>query len=194
MSEVSRRAILRDAAMAVTAGTLTPLMGQQVHGIAGAAPDAPRCLTEHEFRTLHLLSGLILPAEKDSPGAMEVGAAAWIDLMCSQNPELAAIFTGGLAWLDEQMRHRGQTDFLSAPDAEEIALLDIIAWRRNDSPEFGPGIRFFTWARRLVVDAWCTSPAGTKSLGYLGNTGVAEFVVPAASLDWAISHSQSSDR
>jgi len=191
MSEVSRREILREATLAVTAGTLTPLMGQQVHRIAGAAPDAPKCLNRHEFETLHRLSGLILPAEKDSPGAMEVGAAHWIDLMCSQNPELAAIFTGGLAWLDEKMRQRGQTDFVSAPDADQTALLDIIAWHRNDSLDLGPGIRFFAWARRLVVDAWCTSPEGTKSLGYLGNTGVAEFVVPAASLDWAISHSPS---
>lgn len=190
MSEVSRREILRDAAMAVTAGTLTPVMGQQVHRIASAAPDAPKCLNRHEFETLHRLSGLILPAEKDSPGAMEVGAAQWIDLMCSQNPELAAIFTGGLAWLDEKMRHRGQADFVSAPDAELTALLDLIAFRRNDSPEPGPGIRFFAWARRLVVDAWSTSPAGTKSLGYLGNTGVAEFVVPEASLNWALSHGQ----
>jgi hypothetical protein len=189
MSDVSRRDLLRNAAMAVTAGTLTSLMGQQVHQIAAAAPAAPKALTQHEFQTLHRLSGLILPADKDSPGAMEVGAAAWIDLMASQNPELAAIFTGGLGWLDEQMRHRGQPDFLSAPDAEQTALLDLIAWRRNDNPDLGPGIRFFDWARRLVVDAWCTSPAGTKSLGYLGNTGVSEFVVPAASLDWATRHS-----
>jgi hypothetical protein len=189
MSDVSRRDLLRNAAMAVTAGTLTPLMGQQVHQIAGAAAATPRALTQHEFQTLHRLSGLILPAEKDSPGAMEVGAAAWIDLMSSQNPELLAIFTGGLGWLDEQMRHRGQADFLSAPDAEQTALLDLIAFRRNDSPDLGPGIHFFDWARRLVVDAWCTSPAGTKSLGYLGNTGVAEFVVPAAALEWAIRHS-----
>jgi hypothetical protein len=189
MSDVSRRDILRNAAIAVAAGTLTPLMGQQVHQIAAAAPVAPKVLTEHEFQTLHRLSGLILPAEPDSPGAMEVGAAAWIDLMASQNPELAAIFTGGIGWLDEQMRHRGQSDFLGAPDAEQTALLDLIAWRRNDSPDLGPGIRFFEWARRLVVDAWCTSPAGTKSLGYLGNVGVAEFVVPAESLNWAIRHS-----
>jgi hypothetical protein len=189
MSEVSRRDLLRNAALAAAAGTLTPLMGRQVHQVAAVAPVAPKVLTQHEFQTLHRLSGLILPAEKDSPGAMEVGAAAWIDLMASQNPELAAIFTGGLGWLDEKMRHRGQADFLSAPEAEQRALLDLIAWRRNDSPELGPGIRFFEWARRLVVDAWCTSPAGTKSLGYLGNTGEAEFVVPALSLDWAIRHS-----
>lgn len=175
--------------MAVTAGTLTPLMGQQVHQIAAAAPVSPKALTQHEFQTLHRLSGLILPAEQDSPGAMEVEAAAWIDLMASQNPELAAIFTGGLGWLDEEMRHRGQADFLSAPEAEQTAILDLIAWRRNDSPDLGPGVRFFEWARRLVVDAWCTSPAGTKSLGYLGNTGEAEFAVPPAALDWAIRHS-----
>lgn len=188
MSDVSRRDLLRNAALAVTAGTLTPLMGQQVHEIAAAA-DTPKALNQHEFQTLHRLSGLILPADQDSPGAMEVGAAAWIDLMASQNLQLAAIFTGGIGWLDEQMRHRGQADFLSAPEAQQTALLDLIAFRRNDNADLGPGIRFFGWARRLVVDAWSTSPAGTKSLGYLGNTGVAEFLVPAASLDWAIGHS-----
>jgi len=189
MSDVSRRDLLRTAAIAVTAGTLTPLMGQQVHQINGAGQVSPRAFTAHEFQTLHHLSGLILPADKDSPGAMEVGAAAWIDLMASQNPELASIFTGGLGWLDEQMRHHGHADFVSAPDSAQTALLDLISFRRNDSPELGPGIRFFDWARRLVVDAWCTSPEGTKALGYLGNTGEADFIVPAAALDWAVRHS-----
>ncbi|HTP87871.1 MAG TPA: gluconate 2-dehydrogenase subunit 3 family protein [Bryobacteraceae bacterium] len=180
MSDVSRRDVLRTAAIAAAAGPLA---------LTAPAQAVPKALTQHEFQTLHVLSGLILPADKDSPGAMEVGAAAWIDLMASQNAELLAIFTGGLAWLDEAMRHRGHTDFLTAPAAAQTALLDLIAFRRNESPESGPGIRFFSWARRLVLDAWVTSPAGTRSLGYLGNTGVAEFVVPAASLNWAIEHS-----
>ena len=182
MSDVSRRDLLRTTAAAMAGGTLTPLL-------AAPAPASPKALTAHEFQTLHTLSGLILPADKASPGAKETGAAAWIDLMASQNPELAAIFTGGLAWLDEQMRHGGYADFLSASEGDQTALLDLIAFRRNDGPELGPGIRFFAWARRLVVDAWVTSPTGTKALGYMGNTGVAEFVVPAASLNWAINHS-----
>ena len=181
MSDVSRRDLLRTAAAAATTGAL-------VLAVPAAQP-GPKALTAHEFQTLHQLSGLILPADKDSPGAKEVSAAAWIDLMASQNDELKAIFTGGLAWLDEQMRHRGHADFLTAPAAEQTALLDLIAFRKNDSLELGPGIRFFAWARRLVVDAWCTSPVGTRALGYMGNTGVAEFVVPAASLNWAIGHS-----
>jgi len=180
MSDVSRRDLLRTTAVAAATGALA---------LAAPVPASPKAFTAHEFQTLHTLSGMILPADKDSPGAKEAGAAAWIDLMASQNPELAAIFTGGIAWLDEQMRHRGHEDFLGAPESDQTALLDRIAFRANDAPEFGPGIRFFSWARRLVVDAWVTSPIGTKALGYMGNTGVSEFVVPAASLTWAIERS-----
>ena len=59
-------------------------------------------------------------------------------------------------------------------------MLDIISYRKNLTDETGPGILFFDWARKMVVDAFYTSPTGVKDIGYMGNTAVAKFEVPQA--------------
>jgi hypothetical protein len=45
--------------------------------------------------------------------------------------------------------------------------------------ELGPGIRFFNWARNMVVDAYYTSEVGRKDLGFVGNGAMSSFSVPA---------------
>src|SRR4029077_17486364 len=111
------------------------------------------------------------------------------DLLASQNPQLLAIYTGGIAWLDFTMQRRNSTDFLSAKLEHQTALLDLIAYRKNESPDLGPGIKFFEWARRMVVDAYYTSPIGIKAVGYIGNTALSKFEVPQTAIDYALKRS-----
>ena len=48
----------------------------------------------------------------------------------------------------------------------------------NDSPELGPGIRFFDWVRKMTVDACYTSEIGIKDLDHRGNAALEKFEVP----------------
>ena len=139
---------------------------------------------------LERLSDLIIPADEHSPGALEAKAAAFIDYLCSVSDEMRDIYTGGLLWLDEAIAHRyrGKT-FLEAAPAEQTALLDQIAFRTNASPELNPGIQFFAFCRRMVADAFYTTPIGWKDVGYMGNTGMAEFHVPQEAIDYALKRS-----
>jgi len=192
--ELSRRDMLRNAAVAITAGAFTPVMGQHVHAMAAddraaAGRYEPKAFNDHEYRTLQRLCDLTVPADGASPGALAAGAADWIDLMASQSDEMKAIYTGGIAWLDQAIERRDRTDFLGAAPERQTAILDLIAYRKNESPELGPGIHFFAFARRMIVDAYYTSPLGVKDLEYLGNQALSEFVVPQESLDWAVEHS-----
>ena len=59
--------------------------------------------------------------------------------MASENEQLKGIYTTGLAWLDTAIAGRGAKDFLTATAAQQTALLDLIAYRRNQSPELAPG-------------------------------------------------------
>jgi gluconate 2-dehydrogenase gamma chain len=68
-------------------------------------------------------------------------------------------------------------------------MLDLIAYRKNDTPELGPGIAFFTWVRNMTVDAFYTSKAGMDDLGYMGNSAMSEFHVPAEAIDYALKRS-----
>src|SRR5579884_2517681 len=194
MSSLSRRDLLRNIAFATVAGTFVPAMGQHVHQMAADDKAAtgrytPKALNEHEYATLQRLADLIIPAAEGSPGALQAGAADWIDLMASVNEQLADIYTGGIAWLDRAMRSRYQADFLSASPEQQTAMLDLIAYRRNDGPELGPGIGFFSWARRMVVDAYYTTPQGVKAVGYMGNKAQSKFFVPEECLDYSLKRS-----
>ncbi len=92
-------------------------------------------------------------------------------MIASENDQLKKIYTERLrAGSTPPMKTRGAADFVSATPAQQTALLDLIAYRRNQSPELTPGIEFFTWVRRMTVDAFYTSEIGIKDIDYRGNS------------------------
>jgi gluconate 2-dehydrogenase gamma chain len=194
MSEVTRRDLLQRIALSFAAGQLSLEAAQHVHSVAADDKAAhgiykPKGLNAHEYKTLVTLADYIVPAEGATGGGVAAGAPEWIDLMASENPALLSIYTGGIAWLDNAMLRRYKTDFVDAPRDQQTAMLDLIAYRKNESPELGPGIKFFEWARKMVVDAYYTSPIGIKDLGYMGNTALAKFEVPQEAIDYALKRS-----
>jgi len=185
--DFSRRDWLVQIAASVGMATVgeSVLSAQQAHAAAAAAvPYAPKALTAHEYATMENLSEWIVP------GARVAGVTQFIDFLCHATDDMKIIFTGGLGWLDDAMRRRTEgKDFVSASQDHQKAMLDVIAFRENNSPELGPGIQFFDWARRLVVDAYYTSPVGIKEVGYIGNSAMATFSVPQAAVDYALKRS-----
>jgi gluconate 2-dehydrogenase gamma chain len=200
-SNVSRRDLLKTigSSMILTTagvGVLPPVLAQHVHSavldiksLDGGASYQPKFLTRHEFATMRRLSEIIVPADQHSRSAIDAGAAEYIDFLSSRSPEFAQIFTGGLGWLDGAMEKRYQSTFLDAKPEQQMAMVELIAYRRNQSPELGPGIAFFRWARNVVVDAYYTSPVGIADLGYMGNTAMAQFSVPKEALEYALKRS-----
>jgi len=196
MSEISRRDVLRRIGAALMAtGAIDRVSAQEVHHIAlstqaaGGAAYTPKALSDHEYRTLEKLTDVIIPVENGKPGAVAAGAAAWIDMLASENAQLKNIYTNGIAWLDAAMKKRGAADFLSAPAADQTALLDQIAYRRNSSPELDPGIQFFTWARRMTVDAFYTSEIGIADIDYRGNRPQVTYTEPTEAIAYALKRS-----
>ena len=194
MSEISRRSILQTIALSAPLGGLTLEAAQHVHKAAAAEKTTtgaykPKAFNAHEYKTLEKLADFIIPVDEKSPGAVASGACEFIDLLSSQNPQLLAIYTGGIAWLDRDMQRRYSSDFLGAKTEQQTAELDLISYRKNESPETGPGIHFFDWARRMVVDAYYTSPVGIKDIGYMGNSAMSKFTVPQEAIDYALKRS-----
>ncbi len=198
--EVSRRELLRAIGGSLTlsaagAGVLSAQDAGHVHHMVAEdrakGEYQPKCFNPHEYATLRRLAEIIMPPDERSKGALDAGAPEFIDLLSSHNSELAAIYPGGLAWLDDQMKRRYQAPFVDARPAQQTALLDLIAYRKNEAehPELGPGIRFFTWVRNMVVDAYYTSKVGMDDLGYMGNSAMSKFSVPQAAIDYALKHS-----
>ena len=198
MSEFSRRDLVKIAlSMTAAGGAIDMASAQHVHEMAAADKVVnggiykPKLFNEHEYQTLRKLAELIVPADDVSPSALESGACEFIDLLSSHNDELAAKYTGGLAWLDREMLRRYNTNFVDSKPEQQIAMLDLLAFRKSaqQSPELGPGIQFFMWARMMVVDAFYTSKVGIKDVGYMGNKGMAKFEIPQEAIDYALKRS-----
>jgi hypothetical protein len=176
-------------------GVLDRVSAQEVHHLALTAQASnggaysPKALTDHEYQTLVRLTDFIIPVENGKPGAVAAGAAAWIDMLASENAQLKSIYTKGLAWVDEAMKTRGAKDFLSSATDQQTALLDLIAYRRNESPELDPGIQFFTMARRMTVDAFYTSEIGIADIDYRGNHPQASYPEPTEAIAYALKRS-----
>ena len=189
---ISRRDALRRLGLAlVAAGTVDRLSAEEIHHFAGtgqaaAGPYTPKALTAPEFATLEKLTDLVIPVENGNPGALAAGCAAWIDTISSENPQLTKIYKDGLAWLDTAIKARGAASFAAATAEQQTALLDQIAYRRNQSPELAPGIEFFTWARRMTVDAFYTSPIGIKDIDYRGNAPMGSYPEPTEQIAYVL--------
>ena len=193
MSEITRRDAVRRLAMVLAStGALDAVGAQTIHAMTAEAQAAaggtyaPKTFTAAQFRLLERLTDLIIPVEDGKPGAVAAGCAAWIDMISSENDRLKSIYNTGLGWLDQTLKARGAADFVSATPAQQTALLDQIAYRRNQSPELAPGIEFFGWARRMTVDAFYTSEIGFKDIDYRGNTHLGAYPSPTASIEYAV--------
>lgn len=195
MDDFSRRDLFQivGASIVLTnggSGVLSPALAQHVHAevaavksLSGGANYVPKKFNAHNFQTLKKLAEMIIP------GASDAGAAEYIDFLSSRNEELAAIFHGGFAWLDRYMQKTYDADFLKATAAQQTEALDKLAYAKNVTPETAPGVPFWRWARNMVVDAYYTSPAGVKDIGFMGNGAVSTFSVPKEAVDYAIRRS-----
>jgi gluconate 2-dehydrogenase gamma chain len=183
-----RNVLIQIAAGAAALGTVSEADAQHVHKETAAATPAgaaykAKAFTAAEEKSLRLLAEIICPGAVSKGGAFE-----FIDLLASNNKDLKAIYTGGLAWLDRECEKRFEKAFTAATDAQRTEVLDLIAFRKNaeTNPSLGPGIRFFDWVRRMAVDAYYTSAAGIRELGYKGNRGMSDFKVPQEAIDYAM--------
>lgn len=190
----SRRDVLRNIALSAALGGLSSADAQHAHHEVAEEKKLtgvykPKAFNAREYKTLQRLSELIVPADERGPSALQSGAPEFIDLLTSANEDLQTIYRGGIAWLDRTMEKKHGTSFVDSKPAEQTAMLDLIAYKKNDSAELGAGIRFFDWCRKMVVDAYYTSPVGIKDIGYLGNKGMTKFEVPVAAIQYAVKRS-----
>ena len=191
MSEITRRQALGHLATAFAAGAaIDHWLATELHAQlrSAGATATPKALSAQQFRTLERLTDLIIPVENGKPGALQAGVAVWIDALLNVNEELKSRYVAGLAWLDRTMTTEHGTAFVSLTAAQQTALLDVIAFTEHRTPDNAPGVDFFILARRMTVDGFYTSRIGMRDI-YQGNTALAQFTVPAASLEYALKKS-----
>jgi len=141
-----------------------------------AALYQPKVFNPYEWKTVHTLSDLIIPADERSVGAVAAGVPEfiddWLDL---QRGDLLSSIRGGLAWLDIECNRLFRTDFTASTPGRQEQILDRIACPKKAAPEDATPVAFFNHFRDLVVSGFFTSETGIKDLPYLGNEPQSEW-------------------
>jgi len=136
-------------------------------------PVALRTLNPHQDATVKAMAELILP-KTDTPGATDVGAGEFIDLMLTEwyDEQDRTRFLNGLSEVDVHTRALFGKNFVEASPDQQA---EILAWlgekmtaeadamgagRQRRGSSQGSSASFYTMLRRLTMTAYYTSEAG----------------------------------
>jgi hypothetical protein len=161
MSDITRRDVLRRLGVTLMAtGVLDRVSAQEVHHLAlatqtpGGGPYSPKALSDHDYRTLVRLTDFIVPVENGKPGAVAAGAAAWIDMLASENTQRGS--TQGPRLDGRAMKHAAADRQRDRRSADALDLSPTGATSSGARPRYA----VFGMARRMTVDAFYTSEIG----------------------------------
>jgi len=180
---VSRRDLFQiigsvPALAAATAGAGT---AQTPEHDAHRASFERKVFDDHDWRTVHVLCDLIVPADERSGSATQAGVPEFVDDWLNFRKEqdgkddLAAHVLGGLAWLDRESLRLFQKDFAAAGGSRQKQILDRIAWPEKAAPDDKRWAAFFSTFRNLTLNGFYSSKMGIADLPYLGNVAVGEW-------------------
>jgi len=126
--------------------------------------------TEHEMATITILVDLIIPKDEKSGSASDAKVPEFIEFIVNDTPDQQTPLRGGLRWLDLQCLNRYSNTFREATAAQQIDMLNQIAYPKKAKPEMAQGVAFFNRMRDLTASGFFTSEMGVKDIGYMGNS------------------------
>jgi len=141
----------------------------------GQGTFAPEFFSDHEYATVRVLVDFIIPADDRSGSATDVGVPEFMDFMMIDQPRSQGWMRGGLAWLDIECRQRFDLSFLDASEAQQVEMLDAIAWPDQADDDVSHGVTFFNRFRDLTSSGFWTTEVGIADLQYMGNRVVPEW-------------------
>jgi hypothetical protein len=125
--------------------------------------------TPHELQTITVLSAIIIPADEVSGSAADAGVPDFIEYIVKDKPEFQTPMRGGLRWLDIQCNNAHEKPFKDCTPAQQVALVDKIAYPKKAPANMQQGVSFFNLMRNLTATGFYTSEIGIKDVGYVGN-------------------------
>ena len=129
----------------------------------------PKFFTALEWRTVRVLADIVIPRDAKSGSATEAGVPQFMDFVMIEYPGNQARMREGLGWINAEARTRYGKPFPDITHAEQIAIVEDIAWPEKAKPEHQAGVRFFNAFRDLTSSGFFSSRTGIADLGYIGN-------------------------
>ncbi len=135
--------------------------------------------TEHEMATITVLANIIIPKDAKSGSASDAKVPEFIEFIVKDIPDHQLPLRGGLKWLDLQCLNRFNKTFVASSAAQQIEMVDLIAYPAKAKPEMQQGVAFFNRMRDLTATGFFTTEMGVKDLGFAGNSPNKWVGVPA---------------
>jgi len=174
----------REALQMLATGAVIPLLPGHLPALMREArslvenPPAVRSLNAHQELTVRTMAEMILP-KTDTPGATDVGASQFIDLMLTEwyDEPVRSMFLKGLADVDARSQSLFGKDFVACSPIQQAEILKALgekmveeAGAAREQPQTtrrAPMRRidnnFYSVLRRLTLTAYYTSEAGATA-------------------------------
>jgi hypothetical protein len=123
----------------------------------------------HEMKTISILADIIIPKDGTSGSATEAGVPDFIEFIAKDMKQHQVPLRGGIKWLDLQCNKMFGKPFSDCTSAQQIEMVDLIAFPEQAKPEMQQGVAFFNRMRDLTACGFFTSKMGIQDLGYAGN-------------------------
>lgn len=125
--------------------------------------------TEREMATIAVLADIIIPKDDRSGSATDAGVPDFIEFIVKDIPSHQIPMRGGLRWLDMECLRRFEKPFVECSSADQIAVVDDIAYPFKVKPGMEQGVAFFNRMRDLTATGFFTTEMGLEDLDYRGN-------------------------
>lgn len=129
----------------------------------------PKFFNEHEMATITVLGDIIMPKDEVSGNASDAKVPEFIEFIVKDMPSHQTPLRGGLRWLDLHCYKLYEKAFVNLSAAQQITVVDSIAYPNKAPKELAQGVSFFNLMRDLVTTGFYTTEIGIKDLGYVGN-------------------------
>lgn len=145
-----------------------------------AAPQAdsqPHFFNKTDFAMISRITDLIIP-RTDTPGALDAGVPAYIDLVVARSTDHQLVVADGLRWLDAEADRMTGKRFLDLSERQQLSILEPLCEAADSSSGLARGrnVQFFSLIKSLTADGYYTSRVGLiEELQYKGNTALASF-------------------
>ncbi len=120
--------------------------------------------------TITILADIIIPKDAKSGSASDAKVPDFIEFIVKDKTYNQTPMRGGLRWLDLQCLNRYDKPFVDSTSAQQMEMVNEIAYPKKAKPEMQQGVSFFNRMRDLTATGFFTTKMGLDDLGYVGNT------------------------
>ncbi len=130
---------------------------------------AEKFFSATEMSTITVLCDIIIPRDDKSGSASDAKVPEFIEFIVKDQPRYKIPMRGGLKWLDVKSLKLFKKSFTEASKAQQIELVELIAFPEKAAPENAAGVSFFNTMRNLTATGFFTSKEGIEDMQYKGN-------------------------